>query len=74
MNPMDRVLASGDWRPMSAVFPLVPGADFAGVVEGVGDGVKRFAVGQNVFGQLFLPPLGSTGTYAEYVAVSEDAP
>jgi NADPH2:quinone reductase len=27
-----------------------------------------------VFGQLFIAPLGSTGTYAEYVAVAEDAP
>jgi NADPH:quinone reductase len=74
MNPMDRVLASGDWRPMPAIFPMVLGADFAGVIEGVGEGAERFAVGQNVFGQLFLPPLGSAGTYAEYVAVTEDAP
>jgi NADPH:quinone reductase-like Zn-dependent oxidoreductase len=27
-----------------------------------------------VFGQLLIAPLGSAGTYAEYVAVSEDAP
>lgn len=74
MNPMDRVLASGAWRPMPAIFPMVLGADCAGVIERVGEGVTRLAVGQCVFGQLFLPPLGSTGTYAEYVAVTEDAP
>jgi NADPH:quinone reductase len=74
MNPMDRALASGDWRPMPAIFPMVLGADFAGVIEGVSEGAERFAVGQSVFGQLFLPPLGSAGTYAEYVAVTEDAP
>jgi NADPH:quinone reductase-like Zn-dependent oxidoreductase len=27
-----------------------------------------------VFGQLFIPPIGATGTYAEYVAVSAEAP
>jgi NADPH2:quinone reductase len=53
---------------------MVLGADFAGVIEGVGEGAARFDVNQNVFGQLFLPPLGSAGTYAEYVAVTEDAP
>jgi NADPH2:quinone reductase len=74
MNPMDRTLASGDWQPMPAIFPMVLGADGAGLIEEVGEGATRFAVGQNVFGQLFLPPLGSTGTYAEYVAVTEDAP
>ena len=74
MNPMDRVLASGDWKPMPATFPMVLGADGAGVVEKIGEGESRFSVGDDLFGQLLLPPLGSTGTYAEYVAVSEDAP
>ena len=74
MNPMDRTLASGDWRPMPAVFPMVLGADCAGVVERGGEGTTRFAVGQSVFGQLLIPPLGSAGTYAEYVAVADDAP
>jgi NADPH:quinone reductase len=73
MNPMDRTLASGDWRPMPAIFPMVLGADGAGVVEEVGEGTSRLAVGDKVFGQTFLPPLGSAGTYAEYVAVTEAA-
>ncbi len=74
MNPMDRTLASGDWRPMPATFPMVLGADLAGAVERVGEGAIRFSAGQSVFGQLLIPPLGSAGTYAEYVAVTEDAP
>jgi NADPH:quinone reductase len=74
MNPMDPVLASGDWRPMPAVFPMVLGADGAGVVEAVGEGASRFTVGEKVFGQFLIAPLGSAGTYAEYVAVTEDAP
>jgi NADPH:quinone reductase len=74
MNPMDRTLASGAWKPMPATFPMVLGADGAGVVEKLGEGTSRFSVGDDLFGQLFIAPLGSAGTYAEYVAVSEDAP
>ncbi len=74
MNPMDRVLASGDWRPMPATFPMVLGADFAGVIEKLGGGASRFSVGEALFGQLLISPLGSAGTYAEYVVVTQDAP
>jgi len=74
MNPMDRMLASGDWRPMPATFPMVLGADAAGLVEKLGEGTSRFSVGDDLFGQLLIAPLGSAGTYAEYVAVTEDAP
>jgi NADPH:quinone reductase-like Zn-dependent oxidoreductase len=74
MNPMDPVLASGNWKPMPATFPMVLGADVAGVVERLGEQASRFSVGDDLFGQLFIAPLGSAGTYAEYVAVSEDAP
>jgi NADPH:quinone reductase len=74
MNPMDRMLASGDWRPLPATFPMVLGADGAGVVEELGEGTSRFSVGDDLFGQLLIAPLGSAGTYAEYVGVTEDAP
>ena len=74
MNPMDRTLASGDWRAMPATFPMVLGADFAGVVEQLGEGASRFSIGDDLFGQLLVAPLGSAGTYAEYVAVTDDAP
>jgi NADPH:quinone reductase len=74
MNPMDRTLASGAWKPMPAIFPMVLGADAAGVVVKLGERTSKFAVGDGLFGQLLIPPLGSAGTYAEYVAVTEDAP
>jgi NADPH:quinone reductase len=74
MNPMDLWLASGAWKPMPATFPMVLGADGAGVVEELGEGTSRYSVGDDLFGQLLIAPLGSAGTYAEYVAVSEDAP
>jgi NADPH2:quinone reductase len=74
MNPMDLALASGAWKPMPATFPIVLGADGAGVVEELGEGTSTYSVGDDLFGQLLIAPLGSAGTYAEYVAVSEDAP
>jgi NADPH2:quinone reductase len=74
MNPMDSTLASGDWKPMPATFPMVLGADGAGVVEKLGQGTSKFSVGDELFYQLLIPPLGSAGTYAEHVAVTEDAP
>ncbi|MFE9444391.1 NADP-dependent oxidoreductase [Streptomyces sp. NPDC006602] len=75
VNPVDRRLAHGDRRIMfPGTFPMVLGTDGAGIVESVGEGTTRFAPGDVVFGQLMIPPIGSTGTYAEYVAVDEDAP
>ena len=74
VNPMDLLLASGAWKPMPATFPMVLGADLAGVVGKLGEGTSRYSVGDDLFGQLLIAPLGSAGTYAEYVAVSEDAP
>jgi NADPH2:quinone reductase len=75
VNPMDRAIAEGQWQSMMpAVFPLILGADLAGVVEAVGEQVSRFSPGDEVFGQLLIPPLGSAGTYAEHVSVTQDAP
>jgi NADPH:quinone reductase len=75
MNPMDRSMAGGAWKDqMPGSFPFVLGADLAGVVEAVGESAGRFQLGEEVFGQLLIAPLGSSGTYAEYVAVTEDAP
>jgi NADPH2:quinone reductase len=74
MNPMDASLASGEWKPAPATFPMVLGVDGAGTVDSLGEGVTRFSLGERIFGQLLLAPIGSTGTYAEYVAVTAEAP
>jgi NADPH:quinone reductase len=74
MNPMDAELASGEWRPEPATFPMVLGVDGAGIVEALGEGATRFSRGDRVFGQLLISPIGSAGTYAEYVAVTAEAP
>ena len=72
MNPMDRNIADGAFKDsMPARFPMVLGADVAGVVEALGDGATRFSPGDEVFGQLHI---GSPGAYAEDVAVPEDTP
>jgi NADPH:quinone reductase len=71
MNPMDRAIADGVWESITpAAFPMVLGADVAGTVEDIGQGPNRFSVGDAVMGQLLASPLGSSGTYAEFVAVS----
>jgi NADPH:quinone reductase-like Zn-dependent oxidoreductase len=74
MNPVDRALADGAWDAiMPPIFPMVLGVDVAGTVEDVGEDASKFAVGDAVMGQLLIAPLGSSGTYAEFVAVSADA-
>jgi len=75
MNPMDMQIADGGWQDrVPGTFPMVLGADLAGTVREDGPGAARFAPGDEVFGQLLIPPLGSAGTYAQYVAVGEQAP
>src|SRR5258708_21059429 len=65
MNPMDAQLASGQWRPARATFPMVLGVDGAGIVDAMGEGAMGFSLGERVFGQLLLAPIGSAGTYSE---------
>src|ERR1700749_5305585 len=72
MNPMAVSLAPGEWRPAPATFPMVLGVDGAGTVDSLGEGVTRFSLGERIFGQLLLAPIGSTGTYPEYVAVTRE--
>ncbi|MGW0202433.1 NADP-dependent oxidoreductase [Nonomuraea sp. NPDC003201] len=69
VNGFDLGTAAGHLQGMMEHrFPLIPGKDFAGTVEAVGDGVEGFAVGDAVFGVVTKPHLG-TGSLAQYVAV-----
>lgn len=45
------------------------GMEFAGVVEGTGNDVRRFKAGDRIFGATGFV---GTGTYAEYICLSED--
>ena len=67
VNPFDMAVIGGYLKDMMEHrFPLVPGADAAGVVEQVGPGVTQWSVGDEVFGQ-FNKPVAGEGTYADYV-------
>jgi NADPH:quinone reductase-like Zn-dependent oxidoreductase len=56
MNPMDRSIASGVWASrFDAAFPLIMGVDVAGTIETAGENAARFALGDEVFGQLVVP-------------------
>ncbi|MEU5956503.1 NADP-dependent oxidoreductase [Streptomyces sp. NPDC047525] len=64
--PFDIGLREGVIRPPGAVFPVVPGNEFAGTVDALGSGVTGFGPGDPVLGFSLL------GSYAEYVVVPEE--
>ncbi|MFE6686145.1 NADP-dependent oxidoreductase [Streptomyces sp. NPDC057743] len=71
LNPIDWKLADGHFgKAVQATFPLVLGADGAGEVVAVGSGVRRFTVGDPVFGQFQRPERGG-GSYAEFAVARE---
>lgn len=49
LNFPDLLIVQGNYQ-MKPPLPFVPGAEFAGVVEAVGEGVKHLAVGSSVAG------------------------
>src|SRR5436190_425394 len=67
VNPVDaQNRTDGAWAELKP--PVIPGYDFSGVVETVGDPAAGWAAGDEVFGA--LPVRGTrAGSYAEYVAV-----
>jgi NADPH:quinone reductase-like Zn-dependent oxidoreductase len=73
INGFDTFVALGMARGMMEYqFPVVPGRDFAGVVEKVGPAVGRFRPGDAVFGIVANKPALHDGAWAEYIAVPED--
>ncbi|GAA0247093.1 NADP-dependent oxidoreductase [Cryptosporangium japonicum] len=65
VNPVDWKTRAGGGVAGVVEPPFVPGWDVAGVVEEIGSGVTRFAVGDRVYGMPWFPRAG--GAYAEYV-------
>jgi len=65
----DPYLVNGSFQDVKVRFPRVVGSDGAGTVVAVGRSVKRFSVGDRVYGWGFGNPKG--GFYAEYAAIKE---
>jgi NADPH2:quinone reductase len=63
VNPVDTYVRAG--RYGQKTFPYTPGADAAGLIEAVGDGVRRFKPGDRVYTAGSL-----TGTYAQKALAS----
>jgi NADPH2:quinone reductase len=64
VNPVDTYVRSG--RYGQKVFPYTPGADAAGTIEAVGEGVRRFRPGNRVYVAGTV-----TGSYAEKILCNE---
>ena len=69
LNPIDLYIRAG-MVAMPLEFPFVSAADFAGVVEAVGQGSGRYQVGDRVWGSN-LGMFGRQGASAEYACVDE---
>jgi NADPH:quinone reductase-like Zn-dependent oxidoreductase len=69
VNPLDEKLRTGAFKAILRYeMPLVLGHDFAGIVIAVGEGVRRWQVGDRVFACVGG---GRIGTFAERIAVAE---
>jgi NADPH:quinone reductase-like Zn-dependent oxidoreductase len=64
VNPVDWKIRDGLGELFGLKPPLILGCEVAGTVEAVGDNVKDFALGDNVYGYLGA----HSGGYADYVA------
>lgn len=69
VNPVDYKTRNGDLkRAIAFALPVVPGNEMAGVVDKLGPGAARFAVGDAVFARLAKQAMGG---FAEYAVVAE---
>jgi NADPH:quinone reductase len=66
VNPYDTYMRAGTYA-VKPPLPYTPGSDAAGVVEAIGEGIKKVKVGDRVYTAKTL-----TGAYAEYALALED--
>jgi len=71
VNPLDLKIKSGQAAHAQAKLPAILGIDVAGIVAAVGEGVKNFSIGDEVYG-MTGGIAGVPGSLAEYAAVDAD--
>ncbi|KAI9078018.1 hypothetical protein K1719_039943 [Acacia pycnantha] len=74
LNPIDYKRMGGFFKDADSPLPTAPGYDVAGVVVKVGSEVKKFKVGDEVYGDINEKALDHpkvVGSLAEYTAVEE---
>jgi NADPH:quinone reductase-like Zn-dependent oxidoreductase len=65
LNPIDYKVRAGQLRLLTRLeLPLVAGSELAGVVEGLGAGSTRFAVGDRVYARVDKTKFGAFAPYA----------
>lgn len=70
VNPVDWKIREGMRKDkFPTPLPLIPGWDVSGVIEEVGDHVRHFRPGDEVYGR---PDPSKNGAYAEYIVVKAD--
>ena len=70
VNPLDVKIRAGEFKAILPYrTPFLLGHDVAGVVVGVGAGVDRFSVGDEVYAR---PRKDRIGTFAELIAIHQD--
>ncbi|MFC4908929.1 NADP-dependent oxidoreductase [Actinomadura gamaensis] len=72
VNPVDVAAREGLLTSLAPDLPLGLGLDAAGVIDAVGAGVERLAVGDKVIGLRDRLPM-ATGTHAEAIVLDADA-
>lgn len=71
VNPLDSKIRDGEFKLILPYrLPLILGNDVAGIVVRVGSRVRRFKAGDEVYAR---PPKDRIGTFAEFIAINEDA-
>jgi NADPH:quinone reductase-like Zn-dependent oxidoreductase len=69
VNPVDWKIREGHLQEMlHHTFPLILGWDVSGVVEGLGSGLTRLKLGDEVYSR---PDIARDGAYAEFIVMKE---
>ena len=71
VNSLDNMIVREEVKLITPYkYPLVMGNEFSGVIKKVGSNVSGFCEGDRVYARM---PLDKIGTFAEYVAINNDA-